>query len=88
MRKIDYKPIIRLLRSNFVLSDLPVIIALIMLASTPFFLLQNEPEIANQTAGYAYYLLIAAILWKVIQYLIGKHPPERNNIVEKLKQGS
>jgi hypothetical protein len=67
MSKIDYKSIIGFFRSNFVLLNLPVIIAL------PFFLLQNEQEIANQTAGYAYYLLIVGILWKIIQHFMTNH---------------
>jgi len=85
MREIDYKTIIRRLSSNFVLSNLPIIIALVMLISAPFLLLQNEQEIANQNAGYAYYLLIAAILWKIIQYLIGKHPTENNISTKKFE---
>jgi hypothetical protein len=38
---------------NTILSNLPVIIALIMLACAPFFLLQNQEVIANQNAKYA-----------------------------------
>jgi hypothetical protein len=66
MRKIEYQTIIRLLRSNFVLSNLPVIIALNLLASAPFFLLQNQEDIANQNANYPFYLLIIGVLWKII----------------------
>jgi hypothetical protein len=83
MRKIDYKTIIRLLCSNFVSSNLPVIIALVMLASTPFFILQKVNEIANQIAGYAFYFLIAGILWKAIQYLINRYP-SKDNVPSKL----
>jgi hypothetical protein len=83
MRKIDYKTIIRLLRSNFVLSNLPVIIALIMLASTPFFLLQNEQQIANQIAGYAYYFLIVGILWKIIRHFMNTHFEKKNISAKK-----
>jgi len=86
MREIDYKTIIRLLLSNFVLSNLPVIIALVMLASTSFFLLQKEQEIANQIAGYAYYLLILAIFWKIIQHFMNNHF-EQKNVPEK-KEGT
>jgi hypothetical protein len=57
---------------------MPIIIALVLLASTPFLLLQNENEIANQIAGYAYYFLIAGILWKVIQLLTNRHPRKDN----------
>jgi hypothetical protein len=85
MREIDYKTIIRLLPSNFVLSDLPVIIALVMLASTPFFLLQNEHQIANQIAGYAFYFLIVAILWKIIQHFMN-NPFEKKNISAKKEE--
>jgi hypothetical protein len=56
-------------RDNNFLSNLPVIIALIMLGSTPLLILLNEQEIANQTAASAYYLLIVGVIWKVIQYL-------------------
>jgi hypothetical protein len=83
MRKIDYKTIIRLLRSNFVLSNLPVIFALVMLASTPFFLLQNVQEIANQIAGFAYFLLIVGILWKIIQHFTTNHFEKKNISAKK-----
>jgi Ca2+/Na+ antiporter len=82
MQGINYKIFIKLLRSNFVLSNLPIIIALILLASAPIFLLQNENEIANLNAGYAFYLLIVGILWKIIQYMMDKHP-RKNNITSK-----
>jgi len=85
MREIDYKTIIRLLSSNFVLSNLPVIIALIMLASPPFFLLQNQDEIANQNAGYAFYLLIVGILWKIIQHFMNKHFEKNNTSAKKVE---
>jgi predicted CDP-diglyceride synthetase/phosphatidate cytidylyltransferase len=68
--------------NKFVLSNLPVIIALFMLASAPFFVLQNQEDIANQYAGYAFYLLIVGIVWKIIQYLMNKHF-EKNNISAK-----
>jgi hypothetical protein len=64
--------------SNFVLSNSPVIIALVLLASTPFFLLQNEQEIANQITGYAYYFLIVAILWKIIQHFLSNRFEKKN----------
>ena len=60
---------------NF-LSNLPVIIALILLGSAPFFLLQDELEIANQLAGYAFYLLIVGVVWKIIQYLTNRYRHE------------
>jgi hypothetical protein len=80
----------KLLRSrvgNFVISNLPIIIALIMLSSTPFLLLQNEENIANQYAGYAFYLLAVGILWKIIQYLRDNHRHKNNISIEKLKKG-
>lgn len=83
MRKIDYKTIIRLLRSNFDLSNLPVIIALIMLASAPYFLLHYQQDIANQNAGYAFYLLIVAILWKIIQHVMDNHFEKKNIYAKK-----
>jgi len=85
MRGINYKIIIKLLRSNFVLLNLPIIIALSMLTSAPFLLLQNEQDTANQNVGYAFYFLIAGILWKIIQYLMDKHPPENNIPGKKLE---
>ena len=72
------------LLSNFVFSNLPIIIALILLTSAPFLLLQNEQDIANQIAGYAFYFLVAGILWKIIQYLMGKHPPENDISPKKI----
>jgi hypothetical protein len=83
MREVDYKTIIRFLRSNFVLSNLPVIILLVMLASTPFFILQKEQEIANQIAGYAYLLLIVGILWKIIQHFMNNHFEKKNVSAKK-----
>ena len=71
------------LPSNFIFSNLPIIIALILLTSAPFLLLQNEQDLANQIAGYAFYFLVAGILWKIIQYLIGEHPPENDISPEK-----
>jgi hypothetical protein len=73
------------LLSNFVFSNLPIIIALILLTSAPFLLLQNEQDMANQIAGYAFYFLVAGILWKIIiQYLIGKLPPENGISPKKI----
>jgi predicted CDP-diglyceride synthetase/phosphatidate cytidylyltransferase len=65
---------------------MPVIIALSMLTSAVFFLFQNDQEIANQNAAYAYYFLIAAILWKIIQYLIGKHLAKNKIFTKKFEQ--
>jgi len=73
MRAINYNSLTKNLFSNFVLSNLPIIIALVLLGSAPFLLLQNEQHIANQNAAYAYYFLIAAILWKIIQYMMDKN---------------
>jgi hypothetical protein len=73
-----YNKLTKFLHENLTLSDLPIIIALVLLVSTPFLLLQNENEIANQIAGYAYYFLIAGILWKIIQYLINRYPHKDN----------
>ena len=67
---------------NWILSNLPVIIALIMICCAPFLLLQNEQEIANQIAGYAYYLLVVGILWKIIQFVL-KLYPHKDNISTK-----
>jgi hypothetical protein len=84
MSKIDYKTIIGLLRSsNFVLSNLPVIIALILLSRAPFFLLQNQEGIGNQIAKYAFYLLIIGVLWKIIQHLMNNHFEKKNISAKK-----
>jgi len=68
----------KFLPSNFILSNLPIIIALIMLTSAPFLLLLHEEDIANQNASYAYYLLIVGVIWKLIQYLSDKPKPVNN----------
>jgi len=48
-----------------------------MLGTTPFLLLQDEQEIANQIAGYAFYFLIFGIFWKLIQYFMkSRHEDE------------
>jgi len=83
MREIDYKTIIRRLSSNFVFSNLPIIIALVLLISAPFLILQNEEDIANQIAGYAYYLLIVGILWKIIQHFMNTHFEKKNISAKK-----
>ena len=56
-----------------------------MLGIAPVFILQ-DPYIANQIAGFAFYLLIAGVIWKTIQYLLDKHRYENerpDNKVEK-----
>ena len=63
---------------KFALSNLPIIIAIILLVSTPFLILQKEEQIANQIASYAYYLLIAGVIWKLVQYLGDKRKPVNN----------
>ena len=48
-----------------------------MLGAAPFLLLQDEQEIANQIAEYAFYFLVFGIFWKFIQYFIrGQHEDE------------
>jgi len=54
----------------YIIWNLPVIIALIMLCWACLYILQNELETANQVAGYAYYLLIIGLVWKTIQFFI------------------
>jgi Ca2+/Na+ antiporter len=76
---------IKLLGNNFVLLNLPIIIALILLASVPFFILQEQIEIANQIASYAYYLLIVGVIWKFIQYLSDKRKTVNNTKRKKLE---
>ena len=74
------------LLSNFVLSNLPIIIALFMLTSAPFLLLLHEEDIANQNASYAFYFLIAGVLWKIIQYFMDKHRHPDNNSTKKVEK--
>jgi hypothetical protein len=50
-----------------------------MLASAPFLILQNENELANQLASYSFYLLIAGIIWKSIEYLRRAHLPQNSS---------
>ena len=73
---------IKSLPANFIISNLPIIIALILLASTPVYILQSENEIANQNAGYAFYFLIVGILWKVIQYILKNYSHKDNKPME------
>ena len=82
MQKV-YK-FIKLLRSNFVLLNLPVIIALFMLGTCPFLLLLDQEGIANQNAGFASYFLIAGVMWKIILYLMHKNLQENGNSTKKL----
>ena len=49
--------------------NLPIIIALIMLGISPLMIILNENENANQIAGYAFYLIIVGVVFKIIQYL-------------------
>jgi len=56
-----------------ILSNLPIIIALIMLGSAPFFILQNELYIANQLAAFAFYSLVVGVMCKIIQYLMDRN---------------
>jgi len=77
MRKVYFETIIGLSR-RFGLANMPIGIALIMIASAPFLILQNEYDIANQNASYAYYLLIVGVIWKLIQYLRDKRKPVNN----------
>jgi Ca2+/Na+ antiporter len=58
------------------LSNLPIIIALIVLGSAPFFILQNELYIANQLAAFTFYSLVVGVMWKIIQYLMDRNQHE------------
>jgi len=72
------------LRSNFILSNLPVIIALFVLSSSPILLLLHQDDIANQNAGYAFYFLIVGVLWKILQYLLDKYLHQNDIPTKKL----
>jgi hypothetical protein len=67
----------RLFQVSF-LPNIPIIIALIILAFAPFFILNNEEGISNTTAGYALYLIIIGVLGKIILFLTIKQPAENN----------
>ena len=60
-----------LFRVSF-LPNFPIIIALIILFSTPFLILYNEERVANTFAGYALSLLIVGVLGKIILSVINK----------------
>jgi hypothetical protein len=49
--------------------NLPIIIAMVMLGISPLMIILNENENANQIAGYAFYLIIVGVVFKIIQYL-------------------
>jgi hypothetical protein len=85
MRTINYNTLTKKLFSNFVFSDLPIIIALIIIAYVPFLILQHENEIANQITSYSFYLLIMGVIWKSIEYIMDQHPPENSTSTEKLE---
>jgi hypothetical protein len=83
-KDLDYKILVNLLLNNTIPINLPAIIALLMLTSAPFFLLQNEKVIANQTQNtdYGFYFLVVSILWSIIQYFMNKQI-KKNNISPK-----
>lgn len=54
------------------ISSLPIIIAIILLASTPILMLQIDQEVANKIAGYSFYLLAGGILLRIIQRIVEK----------------
>jgi len=75
----------RLFLGSYIIPNLPVIIALIVLSSAPLFLLLNEQDAANQNAEYAFYFLIAGVIWKIIQYLTINHRHNDNISTKKLE---
>ena len=82
---LKYKFHIRIFLRTYFLPNLPVIVALVLLGSTPVFLLINKPEAANQYAEYAFYFLIAGVIWKIIQLLTIKHQHKDNIPAKKLE---
>jgi len=60
--------------------NIPIIFALIILASAPFFILQNDEGFANTFAGYALYLLIVGVLGKIMIFLISKNNHEKKPV--------
>jgi hypothetical protein len=71
-----------LLRNRSFLLNLPVIIPLIILSSTPYFILIKQQDIANEYAGYAFYLLVIAVIYKIIQSLVNKRV-NRNKAISR-----
>jgi len=82
MRAINYNSLMQKWFNNFDLSNLPILIAIALLAFAPVPILQDKQDIANQIAGYAYYFLIVGILWKIIQYFM-KRPRYKDEIPKK-----
>ena len=82
---LRYKFSMRLFLGSYIIPNLPVIIALTLLSSAPLFLILNEQDVANQNAEYAFYFLIAGVIWKIIQYLTFKHQCKDNISTKKLE---
>ena len=85
MLDLEYKFRIRIFLRTYFLPNLPVIVALVLLGSTPYFLLINQPDAANQNAEYAFYFLIAGVIWKIIQLLTIKKQHKDNIPTKKLE---
>jgi hypothetical protein len=56
-----------------ILSNFPIMIALIIIGSVPIFILQDGFYIANQIATFALYCLIVGIIWRIVHYLLRTH---------------
>ena len=67
-----------LLRNRSFLVNLPVIIPLIILMFAPYFILIKQQDVANQNASYAFYLLVIAVIYKIIQNLVTKNVSKSN----------
>jgi hypothetical protein len=50
-------------------TNLPIVIALLVLGSAPFLISLNEQETANQSSALALYLLVLGILAKITHHL-------------------
>ena len=56
-----------------------------MLGIARVFILQ-DPYIANQIAGFAFYLLIAGVIWKILQYLLNRRLYENERPYNKVEK--
>ena len=74
-----------LLRVRSFLINLPVIIPLVVLACAPYFILIKQQDIANDYAGYALYLLVIAVVYKIVQNLVDKQV-HKTKVASKIKE--
>lgn len=74
-----------LLWNRSFLLNLPIIIPLIVLSSVPYFILIGQQDVANQIAGYAFYLLGIVVIYKIILSLVNKRT-DKKKVIAKTKE--